>query len=757
MQRLYRLQPLLIKFKMRLLLKHLTRKSRLKNQNYRQWQVKVLSWFGIFLFTLLSVLSLAPPAHSVAFTSRFQTKDKGDIVFVSNTIMTCPTSNTNCTSARAGTAGTSNQNNAFNMVYVDVDSDASTFNSSSANLNLPAGSTVLWAGLYWGGDAASNTARDRVRLATPTSGGYTNITGSIYSGVGYQNAYQGFANVTSLLQTGGNGTYTVANVQSTINSTNHWGGWSLVVVYRNLNEQARNLSVYDGLEVVSGAGSAVNITVSGFTTPPFGAVNVKLGAIVYDGDRGSGTANDTYTGDQFRLNGTNISNATNPNNDVFNSTISSLGNNVTSKNPNYVNQLGYDADIFNANGILTNNSTSATLTVTTGGETIVPGVITSAIDLYTPVFTINKIFTDLNDEPVEIGDILEYTVAVRNNKDANGNGDPANNNILIDPIPANTTYVTNSLKINGAAKTDASGDDQAEFDVANNRTVFRLGAGANASIGGTLQVAPTAGSSSTIQFRVSINPGTPSGVLITNQAEHSYTGVTLGQGVSLASASPAVSVETRTAALSLVKRITAIDNIPLSGFDGISSDPNDNGNTLDDTNWPQPLATYLRGRINGGLVKPTDEVEYTIYFLGNRRPSINASICDLVPDNQTFVTTGYNTAVPRPIESGAAASSDTGIALGFSSASLPTDPTVYLTNANDGDRGRYYPPGDPQTPAICQKFNAAGDPIASGSAANTNGAVVVNIVQGANQLPAATSAGNPPNSYGFIRFKARVR
>jgi uncharacterized repeat protein (TIGR01451 family) len=738
------------------MMRYLTRKSQLKNQNYRKWQVKLLSWFGIFLLSLSSILYLVPPAHSVAFTRRFQTNDKGDIVFVSNTIMTCPTSNANCTSAQAGTAGTNNQNNAFSMVYVDVDSDATTFNSSSSNLNLPSGSTVLWAGLYWSGDS-NNAARNQVRLATPTSGGYTNITASsLYSGTGYQNAYEGFANVTSLLQTSGNGTYTVANVQSTIGSVNRWGGWSLVIVYRNLNEQARNLSVYDGLEIVSGSGQ-VNISVSGFTTPPFGAVNVKLGAIVFDGDRGSGAANDQYTGDQFRLNGTNISNATNLSNDVFNSTISYLGSYVTTKNPNYVNQLGYDADIFSANGILANNSTSATLTVTSGGETILPGVITSAIDLYVPVFTINKTFTDLNGEPVEIGDTLEYTVTVTNNKDANGNGDPANNNVLIDPIPANTTYVPNSLKIDGVAKTDASTDDQAEFDVANNRTVFRLGAGANALIGGTLQVAPAAGSSSTIQFRVSINPGTPSGILITNQAQHSYTGVTLGQGVSLASASPAVSVQTQTAAISLVKRITAIGNASLSGFDGIASDPNDNGNTLEDTNWPQPLTTYLRGRINGGIVKPTDEVEYTIYFLSNRRPSINTSVCDIIPDNQIFVPTGYNTAVPRPLESGAAASNDTGIALGLDSTTLPTNPTVYLTNFNDGDRGRYYPPGDPQTPSICQRFNAAGLPIASGAAANITGAVVVNVVRGATQLPPATSAGVPSNSYGFIRFRARVR
>ena len=33
-------------------------------------------------------------------------------------------------------------NDAFNMGYIDVDGDASTFNSSRANVSLPAGATV---------------------------------------------------------------------------------------------------------------------------------------------------------------------------------------------------------------------------------------------------------------------------------------------------------------------------------------------------------------------------------------------------------------------------------------------------------------------------------------------------------------------------------------------------------------------------------------------------------------------------------------
>lgn len=193
--------------------------------------------------------------------------------------------------------------------------------------------------------------------------------------------------------------------------------------------------------------------------------------------------------------------------------------------------------------------------------------------------------------------------------------------------------------------------------------------------------------------------------------------------------------------VSLVKRITAINGVPLTGFDGVASDPNGNGNTSEDINWPTPLNIYLAGRIDGGAVKPNDEVEYTIYFLNNQSPATNFTICDPIPSFQTFIANGYNAASPHPTEPGALPT-DTGIAIAWDANNLPTNPTFYLTNANDDDRGRYYLPNFAETPTTCQS--------------NTNGTVVVNIVNSTTNLPNATAPGNPTNSYGFIRFKVKV-
>src|SRR5688572_21667603 len=78
------------------------------------------------------------PAVLTPFAPRFTANAPGDIVFAANTLMTAPSSDSGAQNARNGTGSRLNDND-FNMVYVDADTDATTFNSSFASLNLPAG------------------------------------------------------------------------------------------------------------------------------------------------------------------------------------------------------------------------------------------------------------------------------------------------------------------------------------------------------------------------------------------------------------------------------------------------------------------------------------------------------------------------------------------------------------------------------------------------------------------------------------------
>ncbi len=180
--------------------------------------------------------------------------------------------------------------------------------------------------------------------------------------------------------------------------------------------------------------------------------------------------------------------------------------------------------------------------------------------------------------------------------------------------------------------------------------------------------------------------------------------------------------------LSLVKRITAINTSPITTVvdPTTTADLNDN-----EPNWP---ANYLKGAIDGGIVKPGDDVEYTIYFLSSGDvPLTKIAVCDLVPANNTFSPNTFNGLIPTD---GGLPGADSGIAMAIGLT------TTYMSNASDADRGEFFVGGT--TPST----NCSGT--------NTNGAVVVDIEKGVNTLPNATAPGIPNNSYGFIRFLAKV-
>lgn len=478
----------------------------------------------------LALLAVASPVLAQrTFAPRYtNTAVNGDIVGIGNVVMNCAAgaATGTCLASRTDTNGSGGtNNNNFTMVYIDTDSDAATFNSSSATLGMPAGSTVLFAGLYWAGES-TNTARNTIRFRTPST--VVNLTASQLDTIG--SAYQGFVDVTSLVSASGNGVYTGGSIQGLNNTTNAWAGWSLVVAYRNPASSLRNLSVFDGWQLANGTNPQVDIAVSGFLTPAAGAVTSTLGALAWDGDRNS---NDGSAGFQFGASTatlSTVSNAVNPAANFWNSTISNNGVHVTAgRTPPYTNTLGMDLDFVVPNVPLPNGATSAALRLQgSGSEFIWIGMISLAIDVFQPALKADllKASQQANAAPLYPGEELIYTISTRNS----GNDD-ANNVIVRDPIPPNTTYVPGSLQIvsgaNAGNKTDAAGDDQAEFDAANNRVVFRIGTGANATQGGRLNV----NESFSVRFRVRVNNGTAGGTVVNNSAVVDFTGVTLGTAV----------------------------------------------------------------------------------------------------------------------------------------------------------------------------------------------------------------------------------
>ena len=157
----------------------------------------------------------------------------------------------------------------------------------------------------------------------------------------------------------------------------------------------------------------------------------------------------------------------------------------------------------------------------------------------------------------------------------------------------------------------------------------------------------------------------------------------------------------------LVKRVTRVGATPIATVVDDGDDPNDN----DTVNWP---AGYLQGDIDA-TAEPTEEVDYTIYFLSDgNSAAANVRLCDLVPDNTTYVPGTLQLS-----QGGAAPAA--------------------LTDADDADAGESF---------------AAGAPIADPcQGTNTDGGVYVTVP---GNLPNATAPGTPTGSYGYIRFTVTV-
>ena len=475
----------------------------------------------------LACISLVAPAVARAdraFSARFSANTQGDIAIAANSIESCLDALAVCATVRNGT-GSGLNNNDRTMTWIDADGDPATFDSSSSVLTLPTGATVLFAGLYYGGRLAAGSggspapspgARNTVRFKAPGDTAYRSLTASQVDDSSTQ--YQGFVNVTAIVDAAGPGTYTTANVQlGTGLSDSGSGGWALVVAYGDPAGPSRNLSVFDGMQAVGS--TSVTIPLSGFQTPLSGPVTSTVGLVAYEGDLGTtgdsaqiqGGVGGIHRAVECRQPGPPATSASNSN--VFNSTISNAGALVTSRTPSFQNNLGYDADLFRTTNVLGNAQTSTQVRLSTSGDAYQPGVVTLATDLYAPKITATK---TVNPPTATLGDTLTYTVAVQNTGQ-----DGAAGTTFTDPLPAGSAFVPGSIRLNGAPVSDAAGDDLGEF--AGGRVVVRLGTGATTATGGTL--APNA--SATVSFQVTVaTAGLASGATIENTADFAFRAAT---------------------------------------------------------------------------------------------------------------------------------------------------------------------------------------------------------------------------------------
>ncbi|WP_203258395.1 beta strand repeat-containing protein, partial [Hyunsoonleella ulvae] len=380
--------------------------------------------------------------------------------------------NTNLTLAVYGD-GTGNNND---MQYVDVDSDPTTMNSSSATLTfstengaIPECSNIVYAGLYWSGRAFGDGETDsqtftvtkggltttfdkqKVKLRGPGASGYTefNANGEIAfpTNGDDRNMYSAYAEITSYVQQFGLGEYFVADVatrEGATDGTGYYGGWGMVVVYENSKMKYRDITVFDGhAYVVSGIASH-EIPISGFNATQNGDVNLKIGLMAGEGDV-------PWTGDYFEMlrQDTNtferLSHSGNTTGNFFNSSIVTAG----TRNPSILNNTGLDIvmfDIDNGNNnanptddnkFIDNNQTSTTLRYGTTLDTYIIFNVTFAVDAYVPEPEGLLTNTSINGNPpgptndsLEPGEDAIFDIEIRNT-----GTEAIDNTILTIPVP----------------------------------------------------------------------------------------------------------------------------------------------------------------------------------------------------------------------------------------------------------------------------------------------------------------------------------
>ena len=399
---------------------------------------------GLLLFSSNIILSQT----TTPFAVRYETAGiNGDLTIIGNSILGHPT---------IAPYNDATQNNFIDMVFVDIDSDATTFNSSSANFTTNTCNRVVYAGLYWGAVAAPTSLEpDKIKFKIP-GGLYQDLTADADMDLIY------YKDVTTIVAANTNvsGDYFVANI-STSEGRNSAAGWSMVIVYEDPTESRKYISTFDGFSAVrNNPNNIVDFTYSGFVTPPSGPVEGRVGVAALEGDL-------SWSGDQmlFRAdanidisdpnaNFTALYDDLNDADNFFNSRITKDGTYMTNRNLSSENTLGWDQKLINfttinsGNNLIGNGETGATVRVTNtaGGDHIYTFLNTFSINIIEPDL---QVLTSVEDtsgnqithaSPVQLGATVWYNINFQNI-----GTDNAENTYILNTLPFNVTLDESSI------------------------------------------------------------------------------------------------------------------------------------------------------------------------------------------------------------------------------------------------------------------------------------------------------------------------
>ncbi|EGO8619141.1 DUF11 domain-containing protein [Enterococcus faecalis] len=491
---------------------------------------------------------LVPPTPGRGFnTPIYQSVHKGELFSTGNTNLKIANENTAAAQTFLNTRGASSGYaiNNFPLEFADVDNDPNTYNSSRAYIDLNGAKEIAWAGLFWSasrykGPAYGTNLSDEeisapVQFTTP-NGTVQRVSPQRYHRIdqdatnpgqrfGYNNTgFSNYADVTSILQgdKSATGSYTLADIPMTSSLNGQYqyynfSGWSLFVVTKDQASKSRAFSIYYGARG-NAAGTNNEFTMSNFLTAKQGNLDPIVTWFTVQGDK-------YWTGDNAQIKNSagtwvNISNTLNPVNNAMNATVTDNDEHMVDKYPgkfapDHPNFLDIDIDrMAIPEGVLNAGQNQINFRTTSSGDDYSTNAIGFAVNAETPEFEIKKEIVEPK-ETYKVGETITYRVSLKNTKADS----EAINSVSKDALDGRLNYLPGSLKVisgpNSGEKTDASGDDQAEYDETNKQIIVRVGNGATATQGGSYK----ADTAETIyEFKAQINERAKVNELVPNSA-----------------------------------------------------------------------------------------------------------------------------------------------------------------------------------------------------------------------------------------------
>jgi gliding motility-associated-like protein len=305
--------------------------------------------------------------------------------------------------------------NTLNPMENSFQSQPDILSSSSAFLQLNENQTILNAYLYWSG---SGTGDFEVTLnGQPISSTRTFLHERVFPN-GIFNYFSGFADVTNLIQSTGNGAYVFANLDISAHLPLHftrrtnYAGWAIVIVYEDPMLPLNQINLYDGLQ-----GVPTNLSIELSSLNVLDNENSKIGFLAWEGD------SNIAVNESLKFNGNVLSNPPlNPATNAFNGT-----NSFTHSSDLY----NMDLDVYLIEDFLQPGDETALIELTSGQDFIL----------------VNAVLTKLNNQLPDATIFLQAPQLVCDSKEITINYEVRNwnaTNVLPAPTPI-SFYANNQL------------------------------------------------------------------------------------------------------------------------------------------------------------------------------------------------------------------------------------------------------------------------------------------------------------------------